>query len=271
MRTIRIYKDNLREHILRSLFFSDSAIFLGGGIIIAVTQFLFFSYVLHFFQMGLFLMSVFVAEVIFALIATIRIEQQPLYKVLPRVFMFGVSKKKYQREGLETSTGDFSVQNNYLVRRKTLCAIYEVEPYDIALLNEAERETFYHHIKIALHTLPSQVQLIVKKEKAQIKNYQKHFFSLYSNAERKREPLIAAYINDVSSLVQSGKVQIVKYYCVFATPLSYSKEDHFVQSTKKLSDMGIRFATALQGAHIAMRQLQYEELITFCKGEFQQL
>lgn len=271
MKTVRIYKDNLREHILRSLFLSDSAIFLGGGILIAVTQFIFFNYVLHFFQLGLFLMSVFIAEVIFALVATLRIEQQSLYKILPRAFLFGVSRKKHQREGLETSTGDFSVQNNYLVRRKKLVAVYEVEPYDIALLNDAEREAFYHHIKVALHTLPSQVQLIVKKEKAEVKDYQKHFFSLYKDTERKREPLIASYIHDMSSLVESGKLQIVKYYCVFSTSLSSSKEDHFVQSTKKLNDMGIRFATALQGSHIAMRQLQHEELIAFCKGELQQI
>ncbi len=267
MKSVRIYKDNLREHILRSLFLTDTVLFVGVGIIIAITQFVFFKFVVHFFQTGVYLMSVLIAELLFALVATLRVENQPLYILLPRAFLFLFTKKQYRADELESSTADFNVQGNYIIRHKTLIAVYEIEPFDIALLNEEDKEQFYQHIKMALHTLSKQIQLIVRKETARISDYHKHFFSIYKDADPKREELITQYIDDISQLIATGKLQIVKYYAVFSTHLPSQKEVNMVMAARRLQDTSLRFSTTLQGTNITMQQLEHLELVAFCNAQ----
>lgn len=267
MRTVRIYKDNLREHMLRSMFLTDTVIFFGGAAFIAVGEFVFFHFVLHFFQTGIYLMSVLVAELLFILFATLRVENQPLYTLIPRAIVFSSAKKQYRKKDLESSTADFKVQGNYIIRKKTLISIYEIEPFDIALLNDEDKEQFYQHIKMALHTLPKQIQLIVRKETATIGDYQKHFFSLYKTAEANKELLIGSYIDDLSALIGTGKLQVVKYYAIFSTHLASQKETNVVEAAKRLQDIAIRFTATLQGTHISVQQLEHDELVAFCKSQ----
>ena len=224
MRTIRVYKDNVREHILRSLFFTDTVLFVGIGLILAILIFVFYKFVLHSFQYGLYLSTVFIFELFYALVATLKIDNQPIYKVIPRAITYKASKKQYSMKELDTSTSDFKIIDNYIVRKKRLIVVYEIRPFDIALLNEEDREQFYFKIKTMLHTLPGKVQLIVRKEIAKPLDYQDHFFSLYKDAEPKREKLIESYVNDITKLLDLGKFQMVKYYAVFSTPLSSAKK-----------------------------------------------
>lgn len=269
MRNIRIYKDNLREHILRSLFFSNTVIFIGVGILIAVIIFLFFQFILHHFELGLFAMTVFTAEVCLALIVTIPIENQTIVSLLPRIYTFITSKRNYDMKDLDTTTSNFSIVSNYLKHKQELLAVFEIQPYDIALLNEEDREHFYHQVKMMLHTLPKQVQLVVRKETAKISDYQSHFFSIYKNAEEKQEKLITDYIEDISHIVATGKFQIMKYYAIFSAPLSSNKELDFAEAVKNLHDQSIRFITSLNTINITVSQLQKDDLIVYCKSQLQ--
>lgn len=269
MRTVQIYKDNLREHILRSLFLSDKTLFLGAVATLAILVFIIFKFVLHFFQLGPFLMVVLAVEVAFVLIATLQIDRQPLYKLIPRAVEFTARKKEYNATSLDSSTSDFRIIDNYIERKKQLIAVYEIEPFDIALLNDEDRELFYQRIKLMLHTLPGKVQFIVRKETAKQTDYQKHFFSLYTNAEKNRERFISSYITDLTNLVGSEKFLMMKYYAVFSTSLSSKKEASLVSASKRLFDMGRRLSSSLAPAHIITRQLRKEELVAFCKKQLQ--
>jgi len=271
MRTIRVYKDNVREHILRSLFFTDTVLFVGIGLILAVVIFIFYKFVLHTFQYGLYISTVFMVELLYALVATLKIDSQPIYKIIPRAITYQTSKKQFAMKELDTSTADFKIVDNYIQRKKRLIAVYEIHPFDIALLNEEDREQFYFKIKTMLHTLPGKVQLLVRKEIAKPSDYQDHFFSLYKDAEPKRERLIESYVNDITKLLDLGKFQMVKYYAVFSTPFSSAKEEDFVEACKRLYDMGTRFSSGLELAHITIRQLKNEELVTYFQSQFRNL
>ena len=271
MRTIRVYKDNMREHILRSLFFTDTAIFFGIGIFLAVGIFILYKFVFHIFQYGLYLSTVFVVELFFALISTIKIENQSIYKVIPRALTHSASKKKYAMKELDTTTSDFKVIDNYLIRKKRLLAMYEIHPFDIALLNEEDREQFYNKIKTTLHTLPGKVQIIVRKEIAKPSDYQEHFFSIYKSALPNRTELIDNYVTDLTNLLNLQKFQMVKYYAIFSTPLPSTKDEEFVKAAKRLYDMGIRFSSGLEIAQITIKQLTKEELVIYFQSEFRNL
>lgn len=271
MRTVRVYKDNMREHIFRSLFFTDTVIFLGIGLFLAIGIFIFYKFILHEFYYGLYFSTVFVIEIFYALAATIKIENQSIYKVIPRALTHSATKKQYATKELDKTISDFTITDNYIKRKKRLIAVYEIKPFDIALLNEEDREQFYNKIKTTLHTLPGKVQIIVRKEIAKPSDYQEHFFSIYKDALPNREQLIDNYINDITNLLNIGKFQMVKYYAVFSTSLLSTKEEEFVKAAKRLYDMGIRFSGGLELAQITTRQLTKEELVTYFQSQFRSL
>lgn len=271
MRTIRVYKDNVREHIFRSLFFTNSVIFFGIGIILAVLIFVLYKFVLQNFEYGFYISTIFIVELLYALIATIRIDNQPIHKIIPRAISHSTGKKHYAMKELDSSTSDFKIIDNYILRKKRLIVVYEIRPFDIALLNEEDRVQFYNKIKTMLHTLPSKVQLIVRKEIAKPSDYQEHFFSLYKDAEPEREQLIENYVNDITHLLDLEKFQMVKYYAVFSTQLTSTKDEAFVHACNRLYDMGTRFSGSLELAHIGIRQLRKDELVTFFQSQFRNL
>lgn len=271
MRTVRVYKDNMREHIFRSLFFTDTVIFLGIGLSLAVGIFILYKFVLHQFYYGLYFSTVFIAELFYGILATVKIENQSIYKVIPRAIVHKSSKKQYAMKELDKTTSDFSITDNYIKRKKRLIAVYEIRPFDIALLNEEDREQFYNKIKTTLHTLPGKVQLIVRKEIAKPADYQEHFFSIYKDSLPNRENLIDNYVHDITNLLSIGKFQMVKYYAVFSTPILSTKEDEYVLACKRLYDMGIRFSNGLELAQITARQLSKEELVDYFQSQFRSI
>jgi len=261
----------MREHIFRSLFFTDTVIFLGIGLFLAIGIFILYKFILHEFYYGLFFSTVFIAELFYGIIATVKIENQSIYKVIPRAIIHNATKKQYAMKELDKTTSDFAITDNYIKRKKRLIVVYEIRPFDIALLNEEDREQFYNKIKTTLHTLPGKVQLIVRKEIAKPSDYQDHFFSIYKDSLPNRENLIDNYVRDITNLLSIGKFQMVKYYAVFSTPIISTKEDDFVKACKRLYDMGIRFASGLELAQITARQLSKEELVEYFQSQFRSI
>lgn len=267
MRPVRIYKDNIREHILRSLFFTDTMIFICGAAICAGLLWITFNNILHFFQWGAYISSVIVTEVFFFVFITQRIENQPIYRIFPRAIIHIGSKKKYRHKELPSPLTDFSVVDTYILRRNELIAIFSVEPFDIALLNNEDREHFYQSMKQMIHTLPGKMQIIVRKEKAKVSDYSKHFFSIYEQSEKKREGLINSYITDLSRLIETDQFLIVKYYAVFSTSVNPNMPQSMIDAKQKLLDMGNRLSSALSSCNIHIKQLSEEQLIEFCKTQ----
>lgn len=271
MKAIRVYKDNLREHIFRTMFFTDTVLFLGSGIVLAVFTIFSLKFVLKVDQLGLIISTIFLGELFYALFATLKIDHQPLYKIIPRVFTYTVKKKQFSMNGIGKSTGDFRIVGNYVIRKKKLIAVYEIRPFDIALLNDEERERYYQHIKTMLHTLPGKVQLISRKQTATVTDYHEHFYSLYETANEKINWLIGDYVRELSELVKNNKFQIMKYYAIFSSPLPSHNDLQFVQAAQKLEDMAKRFSSALAMERIQTLQLTNTQLVTYFQKQFRSI
>ncbi len=267
MKSVRIYKDDIRVNILRSLFFTDTALVTLSAITIAALLFLFFKYSLHFFNFGYYLSSLLVLEISFAALVTQKIDNQPIYKIVPRGFIFKTGKKKFRTGQLDSYFTDFTIQDNLIVRVASIIKMLEVDPFDIALLNDQDREQFFIRLKQVLHTLPSAVQFIVRKERASPKDYSPHFFSIYAHSGKKREPLISSYIQDLTSLIEVNPLLVTKYYAVFSVSANPNKTASKLQTIKKLNDMSVRFSAALSACHITTRVVEDEKLIEFVKKE----
>lgn len=263
MKTVRVYKDNMREHILRSLFFTNTVLFIGGGIVLAVIIILLYRFVFHIVENGLYLATIIIVEVLYAVAITFPIDKQPLYKIIPRVFRFVFSRKRFSMQQLDSTTADFTIVDRYILRRKRLIGVYEVKPFDIALLNDEDREQFYLKVKTMVHTLPGKVQFVVRKEIAKPSDYQEHFFSIYKSAEAKREHLIKNYVADITDLLETERFQMITYYAILSTQLPTERENDFVAASKRLYDMEVRLSSSLQLANIGIRHLAKEELVRY--------
>jgi hypothetical protein len=268
MKAVQVYKDNLREHIFRTMFFSDTVIFLGFGILLAISIMVFYRLGLNITDLGFTAATIFIGEILYAIVATLKIDKQPLYKIIPRGITYAVNKKQFTHNEVKKTTGDFRIIGNYIVRKKKLIAVFEIKPFDIALLNDEERERYYAHIKTMLHTLPDKIQLISRKEKATVADYHQHFFSLYNTAHKKLNPIIEQYVKDLSTVIDINEFQIMKYYAVFSTPLHAQNDLAFAQAAQRLTDMGTRFSGSLALEKIHTVQLTHKQLVTYFKEQF---
>ena len=208
MKSVRIYKDDIRTHILRSLFFTDTVLVVVGSLLIAAIIYIVFVYGFHFFNWAYYISALFVGIVFFIAFITQKIDNQPIYKIVPRAFVFKRSKKERRFKNLDPYFVDFSIQDNHIIRKQSIIRIYQIEPHDIALLNDQDREHFFTKLKQAIHVLPSQVQLIVKKDRAKSSDYSNHTFSLYNSSSTKREPLIRQYVSELTDLIDSNNFMI---------------------------------------------------------------
>ena len=266
MKNVRIYKDDIRQHILRSLFFTDNTLFISGGVVIAVALYISLAYIVHLFSWNIYIALLIILEIAFIGFITQKVDNQPIYKIIPRGLMFKKSKKQYRQKELESYFVDFTIQDNLIVRKDSIAQLMEVEPFDISLLNDQDREHFFMKMKQVIHVLPAQVQFIVRKEKAKTEDYSKHFFSLYAHANRKREPLITEYTNNLAALVNEGTYAVTRHYAIFSVSCNPAKHKEKVQAIKKINDMGMRFASALSACNIAVRPLENEELVNFAQS-----
>jgi len=265
MRSVRIYKDDIRTHILRSLFFTDTALVLIGSLTIAALLYALFQYGLHFFSWSYYLSAVFVSIIFFVAFITQRIDNQPIFKIVPRATVFSTSKKQSRTHNLEPYFTNFDIQGNFIIRKDSLIQVFEVDPFDVALLNEQDREHFFVKMKQTIHTLPRQIQLIVRKERASSKDYSNHFFSLYDGASRKREKLIQQYIENVSEIIDSHDFLITRHYAILSVPCQPNRLESKQNAVRKLTDLSTTFAANLSVCHITLRPLVNEELASFVK------
>lgn len=265
MKNVRIYKDDIRQHILRSMFFTDNTLFIVGAFCLAGLLYLLLTYVIHAFNWNIYIASLIVLEIAFIGFITQKVDNQPIYKIIPRGIVFKRSKKQHRQKELESYFIDFTIQDNLIIRKKSISQLLEVEPFDISLLNDQDREHFFLKLKQMIHVLPAQVQFIVRKEQAKIEDYSKHIFSLYAHSNDKREPLIAEYTQNLTTLVNENNFMITRHYAVFSVSCHPSKQQEKIQAIKKLTDMSMRFASALASCNISVRQLQNEELINFAQ------
>jgi len=245
------------------MFFTDTAIVSGGILVIAVSIYLVFVYGFHFFDWGYYVSAVFVAIIFFIAFVSQKIDNQPIFKVVPRATTFSASKKELRVTNLDPYFTDFHIQDDLVIRKDKLIRIYEVEPFDIALLNEQDREHFFIKLKHAIHVLPTQTQFIVRKVQAQSSDYSKHFFSLYDDASPDRESLIHEYIGNLKDLIDSNSFFVTKHYAVIATPCNTMRSQSVVEAVNKLNDIGARLSASLTVCSISTHPVTGNDLKQF--------
>lgn len=263
MKNIRIYKDDIRVNVLRSLFFTDTILSVTGALVVAGLWYWLFRSFLHFMPLEYFISALIILEIFFFGFITQKVDNQPIYKIIPRALIYKSSKKEFRQKELDSYFTDFSIQDNLIFRKNSVVRMMLVESFDIALLNDQDRENFFLKLKQMIHSLPSQVQFIVRKEKTSVKDYSQHFFSLYDHSNTKREALIHAYITDLSKLIDSHEFITTRCYAVFSISCNTAKFNDRVKAIKKLNDIEMSFAGALSACNIQVRALTNQELINF--------
>jgi hypothetical protein len=98
MRTVRIYKDDIRVHILRSLFFTDTVIAVSGAFVIAGLLFIVFHTIFHFINWPYYLSTLILTEIFFIGLITQKIDNQPIYKIVPRGMTFKTARKEFRQK-----------------------------------------------------------------------------------------------------------------------------------------------------------------------------
>lgn len=266
MKNVRIYKDDIRIHILRSLFFTDTVLVVLSSMIITLVLFLVFRFILHFFNWTYFISSAIIADIFFVTFITQRVDNQPIYKVAARAVSFKKSKKQNRYKDIEPYFTDFTIQDGHIYRKNNITRMYEIEPYDIALLNDQDREHFFSKLKQVIQILPIRIQFIVRKERSNLKDYSRHFFSLYKSSNLRTESHIKKYAQDLCNLIEEESVFITRHYAILSVPCRLSNIQHRVEAINKLNDVGLRFAAGLHQSNISVRPLENDELVSFVQA-----
>lgn len=265
MKSIRIYKDDIRTHVLRSLFFTDTAIVVIGITVIALGLYGGFRVSLGHINWSYYLSSLFVLTVFFVAVITQKIDNQPIYKITPRAITFKRRPKQLRTKDIDQYFTDFVIQDNHLIRKHSVVRIFEVQPHDIALLNDQDREHFFTKLKQVIHTLPAPIQIIVRKEPATLEDYSPHIFSLYKTSKTSTESILKSYTEDLTALIESNNFMITRYYLILSVSAQTSNPYKKLEAIKKLHDYGTRIASALNFCHVHMQPLDNARLVTLSK------
>src|SRR5664279_4398844 len=122
--SVRIYKDNLRQPLFRTLLFTDLVIFILIGAGIAGLTFLLFKSIFHPFNWLSYLFMLGILEPTFILIATLPIDNQHIYKILSRGLLFILSRKQLRGRQLGSYYNDFKIQDGLIIRKKSISKVF---------------------------------------------------------------------------------------------------------------------------------------------------
>lgn len=269
MKPIYIHKDNFDENPFVTMFLSDNSPILVAGIGIALGFVMLFLVILRNYNFPVMLLLIACSEYALFVLTRGRKQSEPRYKLLRRQLGFAFTKKHHSAKALARDLSDVQIIGDYLQRKKTLIAMFELMPRDISLIGETALDEYYSMVKQTYHNLPVTIQLITKKQVATEKEYYPHIFSLYATSDSKREGLVRQYAKELSEFVSSHTLYIPKHYLVFSTSLTGVKEKEYVQAMKTLYDYEQRINDSFSACPISMKQLTHNDLIVYCKQAVQ--
>jgi len=261
--SIRIYKDNIRENIFRSLLFTDIVLFSLSGVLIAIIVYALFFLASPRINWAYFLGTLGFVEISLYAFALIRVDNQPIYKIIARLIPFTFCKKRLRANKIDTYFREFTIQDGLIVRKKNIAKLFAIQPFDISAINSNERQTFFANVKLALHTLPSRLQIIARKEIAGNSDFTDHFFHLYKSikkGDKRRERMIENYQKDLTSFIQNEHALTMKYYGVFSIKADTAIPKEKVNAIGMVTDMYTRLTTALESCNVKTRELTNPEI-----------
>jgi len=267
MKPARIFKDNIRENVLRSLLFTNQVIIGIMIVVIAGVNFVIFqttplknlppsfwgNYITSVIFVGLFIIT----PLLF------KTDGQPVYMLIPRGIKHLLSNKKQTAKNIHPYFSNFHIQDNTIFRQSSLTRIFQIEPKDIALLSDQDKLNFYEGLRTMLHMLPIKTQFIVRREIATSKDFTQHFYSMYKESNNEREDLIQGYIHGLKQFIDDHTFLISKHYAVFSIECNTKSSPDIVKGMQKLVDVGARFMRGLGENQITARALNNNEIINF--------
>jgi hypothetical protein len=263
MRPARIYKDNIRENILRSLLFTNQIIIGAVLALIAGVNYLVIYFTPIPFTWGGYISSIIIVGIAVITPLMFRIDGQPVYILIPRSIKQMFSNKKQWGETMHSFFSKFHIQDNAIFRSNNLIRIYQIEPRDVALLSDQDKANFYEKLRTMLHMLPIKTQFIVRREIATSPDFSPHFFSMYKKSNSEREELIYGYIEGLKQFIDQHNFLISKHYAVFAIECQTKNITAVVKGMQRLNDIGTRFLRGLNENQITARPLNNHEIISF--------
>jgi hypothetical protein len=161
----------------------------------------------------------------------------------------------------------FTVQDNLIMTKDSIVAVFRVEPIDVVLLPEQAQKEFESKIYRTLNSLDSlnnwHIQLIMRTRKAEPADFRRHFRSLntqqlhFSNKETKNvtTDLIQDYITSLSTLLEDNIIPVKEYYLIMRIQVNTSKPKQVQEAIKKLNEDISRVTGNLYGARIECNQV----------------
>lgn len=260
---IRIYKDNLRENIFRSLLFTDVVIFIVAGVVVALFVYVLFFLASPHVNLGYYLSATAFSEITLYALALVRIDNQSIVSILSRATAYMFGRKTFRSGHIDAYFRDFTIQDNLIMCKKSISTMFAITPFDISAINTAQKKEFFINVKQALHNLPAPLQIIIRKEKTTVQEITEHFFHLYSTlrkGDKRREAMITSYQQDLSEFIKNQGVLTIKHYGVFSIKSDTGNPTDKVTGIGKLTDMYKRFSSSLDECNIATRLLKSDEI-----------
>lgn len=263
MRPARIYKDNIRENILRSLLFTNQIII---GFLLALISGINFIVIkiAHIpFTWGGYISSILIGAIVLITPLMFKIDGQPVYILIPRALKQLFTNKKQWGESINSYFSKFHIQDSAIFRANNLIRIYQIEPRDVALLSDQDKAVFYERLRTMLHMLPVKTQFIVRREIASSPDFSTHFYAMFKSSNSEREDLIHGYIEGLKQFIDDHNFLISKHYAVFSIECGTKNPTVVVKGMQRLNDIGTRFLRGLNENQISARLLNNNEIISF--------
>lgn len=269
---IRVFKYDPRTNVLRTFISTDKGVCVTGSVIILYFSYVFYAHILHSFNFMNWLLTCAILEFILVYVVTRKIDNQSIYKLLYRQFLYYIGKRKYKMDTLDSYFTDFSIQDSLVVKKKQMSIVFEIEPVDISDYNQDDIASFYASIKQALHTLPQQIKLFIHKEPQTTNDIQEHVVSVaksLSSTNKQRAKLADMYVDELSDVIESEEFFVTKVYGVFSITVDSYNPEGKVKTIGLLHDMYNRLRSELKntGYDIQTRQLSDANLIAFMRKQ----
>ncbi len=198
-------------------------------------------------------------------------DRQPAYTLLIPYLRYLFTTKKEPR----IADVDFDLVDNLLVFKEKVVTVFKLEPVDIMLLSEQDRQIFIKNIQTFLNNQRGiHTQILMRNRGAEQSDYIKHFdhittqqVSLHSKEMADfREDKLAGYIKDMQALLSKNIVPIRDYFILFEIKGNTSTSRKTIKLISELQELTDRIASLLDHAKVRTSQLVEEDLEEFLQS-----
>ncbi len=157
---------------------------------------------------------------------------------------------------------NFTIQDNFLITKDQLIAVFEIEPIDLILLPEEEQHVFESDMHRLLNSLGDvHIQIVMRTRKATANDMDRHFRDLttqnikFSNlkTQSKTSELIQGYVSELSNLLENNIIPVKEYYIVFKQQVNTKNKTQLIEAIKKLERLVQRVSSNFKKAGIDIK------------------